>query len=122
MSDRTEPAKSLPFGEWLKNWRMGRGQSLAQLGAVIGCKSPFLSRVERGEAMASPNLIALVAAEAGVDEALLFALARRLPPWAEELLAGDLGGARLALLRATREMSRKQLEALVEHLERKIAS
>ena len=104
------------FGAWLRNWREKERVSLRALATDLGCKPPYLSRVERNEALPSCELVEKVAARTGAKESLLFALAHRVPTWAESLLEGKAGRARYDLLVATKSMGPAKIQAIADHL------
>ena len=77
------------FGQVLKSWRTQTGRSLRDVGAASGMSATNLSRIERGLIGPPPNFVLdKLAAAIGVERAVLYNAAGRLPPDDEEAKRG----------------------------------
>jgi transcriptional regulator with XRE-family HTH domain len=73
------------FGQVLKYWRTQAGLSLRDVEAATGMSATNLSRIERAVIGPPPNFVLDKLAEAiGVERAVLYHAAGRLPPDGEE--------------------------------------
>ena len=77
------------FGQVLKYWRTQAGRSLRDMEAASGMSATNLSRIERGLIGPPPNFVLdKLAAAIGVERAVLYNAAGRLPPDDEEAKRG----------------------------------
>ena len=73
------------FGQVLRYWRTQAGRSLRDVETTSGMSATNLSRIERGLIAPPPNFVLdKLAAAIGVERAVLYTAAGRLPPGDEE--------------------------------------
>jgi transcriptional regulator with XRE-family HTH domain len=69
------------FGQVLRYWRAQAGRSLRDVETASGMSATNLSRIERGLIAPPPNFVLdKLAAAIGVERAVLYTAAGRLPP------------------------------------------
>jgi len=80
-----QQSEAATFGQVLKYWRTQAGRSLRDVEAATGMSATNLSRIERAVIGPPPNFVLDKLAEAiGVERAVLYNAAGRLPPDDEE--------------------------------------
>jgi transcriptional regulator with XRE-family HTH domain len=80
-----QQSEAATFGQVLKYWRTRAGRSLRDLEAATEMSATNLSRIERAVVGPPPNFVLDKLAEAiGVERAVLYQAAGRLPPGDEE--------------------------------------
>jgi transcriptional regulator with XRE-family HTH domain len=78
-------SEAATFGQVLRHWRIQAGRSLRDVEAATGMSATNLSRIERAVIGPPPNFVLDKLAEAiGVERAVLYHAAGRLPPGDEE--------------------------------------
>jgi transcriptional regulator with XRE-family HTH domain len=76
-----QQGEAATFGQVLRYWRTRAGLSLRDVEAATEMSATNLSRIERGLIGPPPNFVLdKLAAAVGVDQAVLYSAAGRLPP------------------------------------------
>src|SRR5580700_8759642 len=101
------------FGTILRNWRTGAGKGLRELAKKTGMSFTYLAKIERGElAPPSEKKLLRLAKVLGRSSDELLNAAGRLP--ADVILIAQREPSRYTmLLRATKNLSRKELDRVV---------
>ena len=104
------------FGSWFRRVRLGRDVSLGQLGRGVGCKTPYIYRIEHGKSPPSVKFIEATCEFLELDRLEAFSRAGKLPP--EQAVRFSTRPILLGrLLAATDRLNDKQLEILVRATE-----
>lgn len=117
------------FGERLRQLRLAAGATQQALSKAVGVGFPYISKIEKPDGPTpAPDLIAKIAAHLKLDDATtneLFALAEKIPPGVEELIAKEpeaMDFYRVAHRRVPEEKRREFFRNLIEQLEREGAA
>jgi len=98
------------FGQVLKYWRTQAGRSLRDVEAATGMSATNLSRIERAVVGPPPNFVLdKLATAIGVERAVLYKAAGRLPPGDEEGKRGVIEA-----IMADPELTEKQKAYLIQ--------
>jgi len=105
-----QQGEAATFGQVLKYWRTLAGLSLRDVEATTEMSATNLSRIERGLIGPPPNFVLdKLAAAVGVERAVLYSAAGRLPPDDE---AGERGVVEAVM--ADPELTEEQKSYLLE--------
>jgi transcriptional regulator with XRE-family HTH domain len=105
-----QQSEAATFGQVLKYWRTQAGLSLRDVEATTEMSATNLSRIERGLISPPPNFVLdKLATAVGVERAVLYSAAGRLPP-------GDEAGKRgvVEAVMADPDLTEEQKSYLIE--------